>query len=199
MSPQTLKKLLAARRVARLLPGRNVRLRRMPGGTLLSVRGGGAVFEHPWLVSFDGTNATVLPATINRVEAEIDGKKLSEVPAPILTVSKLRVDSEGRGWFAAEVTCDSAKEWGIVKVEIVQVADPDTADGNARGGINAIGGATPLPGNRARHPIAMVRKRDDGQVDVFQIAFFDLQHRIAFSAEFGPDGRKPPQRHFFFS
>jgi hypothetical protein len=192
MSPQALKKLLAARRAAQLLPGRNVQLRRLPGGTVMNFRGGGATFEHPWLVSFDGSEATVLPGTINRVEAEIDGKKLSEVPEPRLAVRKLRLDGEGRGWFAAEVTCDPEKEWGIVKVEIAQVADPDTPDGSAREGINAVGGAAPLPGNRARHPIAMVRQRKDGRADVFQIAFFDLQHRIAFS----PD--KTPQRHFFY-
>lgn len=199
MSPQTLKKLLAARRAARLLPGRNVRLRQMPGGTVVSFRSGGATFEHPWLVSFDGTNATVLPATINRVEGEIDGKKLSEMPAPMLRVRKLRLDDEGRGWFAAEVTCDPEKEWGITKVQIVQVANPDTADGSAKDGISASGGAVPLPGNRARHPIAMVREREDGRLDVYQIAFFDLQHRVAFATDAGPDGRKAPQRHFFYS
>lgn len=193
MSPQAIKKMLAARRAGRLLPGRNVRLRRMPSGTLLSFHGGGTVFEHPWLVSFDGTNATVLPGTINRVEAEIGRKKLSDLPSPILTVRKLRVDAEGRGWFAAEVTCDPEKQWGIVKVEIVQVANPDTADGSASDRINAVGGAAPLPGNRARHPIAMVREREDGRVDVFQIAFFDLHHRIAFGSD------RLPQRHFFYS
>ena len=193
MTSQAMKKFLAAKRAARLLPGPNVHLRRMPGGTIVSFRGGEVIFEHPWLVSFDGTNATVLPGQINRVEAQIEKKKLTDLPAPVLEVKKLRLDKDGRGWFAAEITCDPEKEWGITKVEIVQVADPDTADGEASKGISATGGSTPLPGNRARHAIAMIRKRDDGRVDVYQVAFFDLQHRIAFT----PD--RVPQRHFFFS
>ena len=142
-------------------------------------------------MSFNGSEATFLPATINRIPATIKGVKLNSPTVPVLDLSKPVFDADGRGWIAAEVTCDPAKEWGVVSVEMVQVADPDTDDGLPGTGYNAIGGAKPLSGNRARHPVAMLRRRADGSVDVFDQEYFNLQMRIAFAAD------KTPQRFFF--
>ena len=34
-----------------------------------------------------------------------------------------------------------------------------------------------LPGRRTRYPLAMLRERKDKKLDLYQITFFDLQHR----------------------
>jgi hypothetical protein len=162
--------------------------------------GGGADFSHPWQPSLSGIEAAFLPGMVNRVAAKIGGVELdggSGGEPPVLDLSRPLLDADGRGWFCAEVTVDPEKEWGIAGVEMVQVADPDTDDGLPGRGINAIGGAKPLAsergaGTRARHPVAMLRRRADGSLEVFEIAFFDLQMRIAFATD------HTPQRYFFY-
>lgn len=180
----------------RLFTGPDVHVRTLGKlGTIVGFRRRSqAGFTGAWWVDLQGSSAaTVAPGTVSKVPATIRGAKLDDARPPVLQFGTLRTDSDGRGWICAEVTCDPAKQWGIVKVEIVQVADPDTNDGAAGTGINAIGGAKPLTGSRARAPLAMLRKRSGGGVDVFQIAYFDLQMRIAFAAD------NTPQRFFFFS
>ena len=90
------------------------------------------------------------------------------------------------------MTCRE-KDWSVEKVEVVQVADPNTPDGELGDSPGGNGGAVALPGRRARHPLAMLRERKDGRLDLFQITFFDLQHRAALGAD-----RKSAARHFFW-
>ncbi len=183
----------------RLIAGPGVRLRHTSSGTVISFAAGGQGFVHPWLVGLLGTEAAnIRPGTINRVPATIKGEPLdggkAGNPAPRLDFGKPRLDAEGRGWICAECTFKPADAWSVAKVEIVQVADPDTADGAPLVGLpNATGGSLPLPGNRARHPLAMLRLRASGQLEVFQIAHFDLTHRVKLTA----DG-VTAARHFFY-
>jgi hypothetical protein len=92
-----------------------------------------------------------------------------------------------------EITCEPKEQWAVKKAEIVQVADPDTREGEPSEGLNTLGAAKPLPDNRARHPLAMIRERKGGRLELFQITFFDLQHRVALTAD-----QKTAQRHFFW-
>lgn len=184
----------------RLVAGNGVRLRETPSGTVVSFHGAGGTFSHPWLVSLQGTEAaTIRPGTINKVSATIKGKPLdggeAGDPPPVLNFGKPKVDKEGRGWICAEITCKPGERWIVEKVEIVQVADPDTNDGGPLEGLpNATGGSLPLSGNRARHPLAMLRLRKSGRLDLYQVTFFDLQHRVKLA----PD-QKTAVRHFFWS
>lgn len=180
----------------RLFSGPNVSIRRIPGlGNIVGFRVRRQQdFTGAWFVEMQGQSAAfIAPGSVNGMMAQIGKVKLDDASPPQLKFPKLVLDSEARGYIAAEVTCDPENKYAVTKVEIVQVADPDTHDGGPGKGINAIGGAKPLTGNRARAPLAMLRQRKGGGVDVYQIARFDLQMRIAFSAD------KTPQRFFFFS
>jgi hypothetical protein len=192
--------IAAARDTRRdLLRGPGVRLAHVGRGTVVSFRGNSAIFEHPWMCDFDGSVATFLPGTVNKVVPVVpDGRgkdtPLDTDPAPALVVPQLVLDDEGRGFFCVEIECDPAKEWGIVKARMVQVANPDTLDGKQAKTVNAIGGAKPLgtDGRKARCAVTMLRRRADGGVDLYPLVHFHLTHRI----HFGPD--KLPQRHFFY-
>jgi hypothetical protein len=188
--------LVAAVRACRIIAGDGVRLREMPDGTIISFDGEDARFIHPFQVSHVGDEAaTIRPGTVNRVEATIKGFPLGgseRDPVPTLKFGKLKLDDEGRGYLCAEITCRE-EDWSVETVEIVQVADPNTEDGEPGELHNGTGGAVALPGRRARHPLAMLRERDNGRLDLFQITFFDLQHRAALIAD-----SKGATRHFFW-
>ena len=187
-------------RACRILAGPGTRLIYTPQGTIVCFERAQS-FSCAWQVSLRGsTGATLLPGTINKLPATIGGVPLdggsAGLPPPVLQWSRLKLDSEGRGWICAEATFDPAKSWAVVKVEIVQVGDPDTDDGSALPAgqlANAAGGASPLSGNRARHPLAMLRQRTSGQLDVYQVTCFDLQHRVALAKD-----QKTATRHFFW-
>ena len=191
--------LCVAVRACRLIAGAGVRLREMPEGTIVTFDGGGADFVHPFQVSLVGAEAAAIrPGTVNGVDAKIKEVPLAgsdagrAKPPPVLRFGKPMLDDEGRGYICVEVTCRE-KDWSVEKIEVVQVANPNTDDGAAGGGTGGNGGAVALPGRRARHPLAMLRERKDGQLDLYQITFFDLQHRPALA----PD-RKTATRHFFW-
>jgi hypothetical protein len=186
----------AAVRACRIISGDGVRLRETPDGTIISFDGGGAEFAHPFQVALIGTEAaSIRPGTVNRVEAKIKDVPLAgkdgEAP-PLLKFGKPKLDDEGRGYICVEVTCRE-KDWSVEKVEVVQVADPNTDDGEAGEGHSGSTGSVALPGRRTRYPLAMLRERDDGKLDLYQITFFDLQHRAALGED-----RKTATRHFFW-
>lgn len=181
-------KMRRAIRAGRLIAGQNVRLRTTPAGTMISFHGGQS-FSCAWQVSLLGTSAaTLLPGTVNKVPGAIKGKPLDGgeegAAPPVLDFGKPKVDKDGRGWICAEVALDPKNEWSVVKVEVVQVADPDTEDGGpAKGLPNASGGSLVISGHRARHPLAMLRLRKSGRLDVFQVTCFDLQARAKLAAD----------------
>ena len=187
--------LCAAVRGCRLIAGDGVRLREMPDGTIITFDGDGADFVHPFQVSLVGTEgASIRPGTVNRVDAKIKGVPLAgsdREPPPVLKFGKLQLDQDGRGYICVEVTCE--KDWSVEKVEVVQVADPNTDAGEASGSHGGSGGSVALPGRRARYPLAMLRERKDKKLDLYQITFFDLQHRPALATD-----RKTAARHFFW-
>jgi hypothetical protein len=189
--------LSAAVRACRVIAGDGVRTRETPDGTIINFDGESERFVHPWLVTLIGReSATIRPGTVNRVEGTIKSVPLAgdgTKPPPALKFGQLRLDGERRGWICVEITCEPKEQWAIKKAEIVQVADPDTPDGEAGDELNTLGAAKPLPENRARHPLAMIRERKSGRLDLFQITFFDLQHRVALTAD-----QKTAQRHFFW-
>jgi hypothetical protein len=178
--------------------GRKTRVRRTPYGPLVNFDGDDQEFIGSWSVELIGTSQVSIgygeingkPGTIDGVP--LDGTKDDPTP-PVLSIPNLRVDDDGRGYICAEVRFDPKAAWGIVEVEMVQVAGIDTDKGDAPkpGAINYLGGAAPLSGNRARVALAMLRLRSSGTIDVHQIEYFDLQCRTAF----GADGK--PSRHFF--
>ena len=191
--------LCAAVRACRIISGNGVRLRETPDGTIITFDGGGADFTHPFQVSLVGKEAaTIRQGTVNRIDAKIKGVPLAgsgagrAEPPPVLRFGKPRLDQDGRGFICVEVTCRE-KDWSVEEIEVVQVADPNTPDGEPGESPGGSGGAVALPGRRARHPLAMLRERKDGRLDLFQITFFDLQHRPALA----PD-RKNAARHFFW-
>lgn len=196
ITAQLWNQLCAAIRACRLIAGDGVRLREMPDGTIITFDGGSANFAHPFQATLVGTDAaTIRPGTVNRVDAKVKEVLLAGTerqPPPVLKFGTPKLDQDGRGFICVEVTCRE-KDWSVEKVEVVQVADPNTEDGGPGEGDRGSGGATALPGRRARHPLAMLRQRKDGRLDLFQITFFDLQHRPALA----PD-RKTATRHFFW-
>ena len=188
--------LCAAVRACRIIAGDGVRLREMPDGTIITFDGDGADFVHPFQVSLVGTEgASIRPGTVNRIDAKIKGVPLAgsdREPPPVLKFGKPQLDQDGRGYICAEVTCRE-KDWSVEKVEVVQVADPNTDAGEASGSHGGSGGSVALPGRRARYPLAMLRERKDKRLDLYQITFFDLQHRPALGTD-----RKTAARHFFW-
>ena len=112
------------------------------------------------------------------IEPTIKGIKISgdlakKKPVPSLDLARPKFNDEGMGWIAVEIEVD-ADQWKTIKAEIQQV-DSLKAD-------------TKL---KARHPIALLTLPDGGNLDCFQIEYFNLQHRT--------DGKdKTPTRHFFW-
>ena len=187
--------LCAAVRACRLIAGSGVRLREMPDGTIITFDGDGATFVHPFQVSLIGNEAaSIRPGAVNKVDATIKDVPLAgkdgDAP-PVLKFVQPMLDDEGRGYICVEVTCRE-KDWSVEKVEVLQVADPNTDDGTPGEGTGS-GGAVALPGRRTRYPLAMLRERDEGKLDLYQITFYDLQHRAALGTD-----RKTATRHFFW-
>lgn len=196
ITAQLWNQLCAAVRACRLIAGNGVRLREMPDGTIISFDADGAEFVHPFQVSLAGSEAaTIRPGTVNRVDATIKDVPLAgkdgDAP-PMLKFGQPMLDQESRGYICVEVTCRE-KDWSVEKAEVVQVADPSTDDGEPGEGYAGSTGSVALPGRRTRYPLAMLRERKDGKLDLYQITFFDLQHGPALAA----DGKRAT-RHFFW-
>ncbi len=191
----------------RIIQGVGVRIASNPLVEIINFHSAPSDFSHAWLTFLNGTeSARILSgedagalATINGVEAGIKGvplsgdKKTGEIPLLQLP-PVLELDVERRGYIAAELTYDPKNNFSIVKVELVQCASPHRLKGDTKTpAVRSDGAFTDLPGFRARMPVAMLRKRLDGTLDVFQIAYFPAHHRAALAAD-----RKTAARHFFW-
>src|SRR3954464_464005 len=164
--------LCAAVRACRIIAGDGVRVREMPDGSIITFDGKGSEFVHPFQVSLVGTEAaTIRPGTVNKVDAKIKDVPLAgkdgEAP-PVLNFGQPMLDDEGRGYICVELTCRE-KDWSVEKVGVVQVADPNTDDGEAGEGNSGSTASVALPGRRARYPLAMLRERKDKKLDLYQI------------------------------
>jgi hypothetical protein len=58
------------------------------------------------------------------------------------------------------------------------------------------GGMPNLPGYRARAPLAMLRRRAAGNLELFQIAYHDMGHLVKLT---GTDRTIDKARHFFYA
>lgn len=169
----------------RISAGQNVRLRQTPFGPVIGFTGSRASFIHPFKVALTGKAATIRPGRVNGVATKIKDVPLEgddEHAPPRLDLRQLKLDREGRGYIALEVTC-AKKDWSVEKVAAVQVAwidrDQEREPGEEQGGPGILGGTPILPGRRCRHPLAMLRQRKSGRLDLFQVCYFNLQLRVA--------------------
>lgn len=168
-------KLVAACRGARILAGDGVTLRQTPDGTLISCSIW-RPWNHPFKVTLSGTSAMVSKGLINGIEPTIKDVPIGgteKEPPPKLEFKAPKLDEGGRGWIAVEIVCEQEK-WTIESATIVQVDALETDD----------------PAS-ARHPLAMLRKNPGSDLALFQIEYFNLQHR----AELRESGAA---RHFFW-
>jgi hypothetical protein len=185
----------AANRQCGIIAGVNCRIKEVPGGTIVDFIAQDADYLCAWQVTLRGSGkASIRPGTINGKPATIGEVALDDEPAPVLDFGQPDLDSKGRGYICAEVTCDPDKQFAIQTVEIVQVADPDSDDGSPSDTPHMGGAARAFGkmGAQARHPLAMLRLRKSGRLVVEQITCFPLQHRVALAK----DG-KTATRHFF--
>ena len=191
-------RLCAAVRAVRLLPGEGARLRSTPDGTIVGFDAAPASWSHPFQVSLIGkTAAEIRPGTVNSIEPKIGDVPLSgsdSKPTPKLEFGKVKLDGDGRGYIAIEITCGA--KWEIKTMGMVQVAYFDSENGEdspgGSGGPSSIGGIPGISGRRVRYPIAMLRERSTGQLDLFQIVFFNIAHRAQPRTE-------DVARHFFWA
>ena len=192
-------RLVAAVRAVRLLPGDGARLRSMPDGTIVGFDAAPAPWAHPFQVSLIGQSAAeIRTGLLNAIEPKIAGVPLSgtdDKPPPKLEFGKLKLDTDNRGYIAVEITC--GKKWEITTMEMVQVAYFDSESGEeppeGSGGPSSIGGIPGISGRRVRYPLAMLRQRSTGQLDLFQIVFFNIVHRAQ-----PRDDAADVARHFFW-
>jgi hypothetical protein len=189
----------------KLIAGPGVRLRETGSGTIISFEGGDATFLHPFRVSMSGVEARVRPGRVNTVmptykDIPLDGgEKHDEVPP--IDLSKLKKDKEGKAWIALTVQC-SKKDWSVEKAYIEQVADLSSESGDAPyepgtkdpgiTGPPSLGGIAGFSERRARHPLALIREYEDGSRALFQISFFNLNHRVVAK------DKTDVARHFFY-
>jgi hypothetical protein len=192
-------RLVATVRAVRLLPGDGARLRSTPDGTIVGFDAAPVPLPHPFQVSLLGlTAAQIRPGTINSIEPKIDGVPLSgtdEKSPPRLEFRKLKLDADDRGYIAAEIAC--GEKWEIKTIEMVQIAYFDSENGEdpapGSGGPSSVGGIPGISGRRVRYPVAMLRRRKSGRIDVFQIVFFNIVHRAQ-----PRDDKSNVARHFFW-
>ena len=196
-------RLRRADRSGRLTAGPGALVHSTPYGRVLRAKRSGSDFDHPWRTTLLGEDSAIFQqGTVNGLRATIKGVPLAgdaKNDQPELALPQIRWNNDGLAWFCVECTFQdpsvkgaSGSPWAILKAEMVQVADPDEEDPSTSGKPFKIGGARPLTKFRARWPIAMLQQNEAG-IDLFQIAHFNLTHRVGFRA----DGINAA-RHFFF-
>jgi hypothetical protein len=172
-------------RSLRLIQGPGIRLKQGPAGTIISADRGGPPWSHPFKVTLAGTGAAqIVPGFVNLIEPQIEEIPLSgtdkDAP-PLLKWKTLKVDQEGRGYIALEVEANEKWELESGKASIVQVAFFDSENGEDPppnvGGKSGAGGVPILEGRKARWPLALLRQRTGGNLDVYQVTHGDLQFR----------------------
>lgn len=192
LTPRDWEDMRAANRAVRILPGLGYRRRLTPFGTILQLDELQVSFAHYFQcgLSPDGREVTVRPGrlnavivpTIKKVELEADEAPRLELPDPV------PFNADGRSWIALEVTCD--EKFRAKSAEVIHAVSLDGkkhAEGEDRG---ADAGAAPaLAGRKTRHPLALLVRREDDRIELFQIAYFNLRHVAA--------GTGDAVRHYF--
>ncbi len=190
--------LRAAVRARRLLPGRGVRLRETPVGTIINFDVAAAVWDHPWRITLTGNEAVLRRGLVDGIEPKIGDRPMSgddkKPDPPGLPIAPSRFTKDGQSLICVEIECD--ENWNTASAKLVQVARLDDADPDTPGD----GTAPLLPPNlsnrRTRCPLGQLRQRKGGAIASFQIAYFNLRHVALFPA--GADTRSGERvRHFF--
>ena len=186
-----------------LFSGAGIRLRTTANGTIINIDTTPQSFVGFFRVALQGVKTcTVGWGQIDGMDGTIgtDNESLLVPPGgvvPTLDLQRLVLDSTGRGYIAAEITCKP--DWSLDSWKIVQVADFTSDDGKAsgKGGVatsSLQGGIPGISGRRARQPLAMLlQDQVTKQLSVFQITYFSLQHRV--NSDVLADGSNV--RHFF--
>lgn len=206
ISARTWNTLVTFMRGCRLLSGRGTRVDCRPDGTTVTFDGRANAWLHDFKCTLrsDYSGAKVRFGLVGGKPPTIDGAALDETDENTLTWDTTRLDVTRRGWIAVEATFD--KNWGVESSTLVQVADLDTASGDAPKtavgdsptGFAGASGTLTLPGRRARWPLAMLRKREAGNIVLFQITRYSLGVRS--SIPIGKDGKPADSgRHFFYA
>jgi hypothetical protein len=145
--------LSAAMHACRLIAGDGVRPREMPNGTIITFDGVSAEFVHPFQVSLIGTEAaSIRPGTVNKMDAKIKDVPLAGKggeASPVLKIETPVLDDEGHGCICVEAT-RREEDWSVEKVEVAQVADPNTDDGESGEGHSGSTASVALPERRTR-------------------------------------------------
>lgn len=189
--------LKAAVAVRRLLPGVGVRLREMPFGTIINFDADAAVWDHPWRIALTGNEATFSRGLADGIEPKIgdrfmSGDKKNPDP-PRLSIAPSRFTKDGQSLICVEIACD--ENWNTKSATLVQVARLNDANPDTPGyGTMPLLPPT-LSGRRTRCPLVQLRKNDGGNIQPFQIAYFNLRHVALFPSGTADEARV---RHFFF-
>lgn len=187
-------------RGCRLIAGRGVRLDTTPDGTTITFDpGASSRWQHSFRCALqsDYSAVEVGMGLVNGLVPTIADVPLDAVETNTLPLAQPRLGNDGRGWIAVE--CVLGDKWEVLSASIVHVANLDTDTGEPPpegvAGFHS-GGTLTLPGRRARWPLALLRRRDDGRLVLFQITHFDLMHRAAIAKR--ADGTPGESgRHFF--
>jgi hypothetical protein len=172
-----LKRLTAAQKAMRLLPGKGVLLTRLPNGVSVNVRAMVLGFTGSWHVALGGQFASVGLGFVDGIEPWIEGRPMSGVDAKNVRAKdgppRLRLDETlfeaRRSWIAlrAEFDEETGKilqpPGGMPGLTIVQVKTLVSAQDTVH-----------------LHALAMLRRGPNettGFGRVHQIAFFDYQTR----------------------
>jgi hypothetical protein len=191
-----------------LVAGKNCRLRSMPRGTIVSFDAKPEIFRGAFYVTLNGIEScTVSFGYVNKVPATIlqggtrvpvEGDPSKNLPVPTLSLRSLKLMPDNTGYIALEVSC-SLLNWDVQFVDMVQVADLTTLDGeyDEEATPQVYAGGTPtITPRMARHPVARIRRLKDGTLQVKQIVYHNLGHRVNVRNKSDPTINNA--RHFFF-
>lgn len=162
-------------RLCRLRSGPGVYIKDTSDGQIITFRGGGNNFVHPWKATLWGSSVIFRLGLVNGLEPLIDGVPISGEEGgspPRLQLDETLFDDSGRSWGAIRLQVDSSgkiiqpdeKGQGELMLEMVQVASLNQSDDTVH-----------------LHPVFMLRRPRGGSGFgvMKQIAMFDYQHRTA--------------------
>lgn len=188
-----------------LYGGENVRVTKLPHGTMLNAKQTSG-FIHPWRVSVSTTSAHVQPGTINGMIPTIQDKKtgqqrkMTDRPPPILHLNDNTFNASGIGWVALEIQTDKnyrdIKTAKVVQCQLIVGSEAVTNNPFFYFGLPGIGDF------RVRYALARLQKVGKGKFNVFQVAMFNLNWRAkppspqSGTANQATQGNLP--RHFFW-
>lgn len=178
-----------------LIGGENVRIQKLPHGTLVNAKHGGG-FLHPWRTLVSPTSARVMPGLVNGQQPTIkDARgtehKLNEQPPPLLPILDGNFN-HNLGWIALELTVSddyrTIKKAHVVQCDVILDSEYDTNNPFFFYGLPG------RAGHKVRYPLARLERIARGRYNVFQVAMFNLN----WIAKPPTPGQSAISRHFFW-